>query len=100
MEYHKLVRDRIPDILKQKNQLATYHTATQEEYWQKLKEKLQEEVDEFTRDETPEELADILEVIDALIAYKTWSMTEIQDTKEKKKVDRGGFADRIILDTT
>jgi len=96
--YNKLVRDKIPEYIKNHGVIPITHIAEDEEYWQKLKEKLLEEVQEFNEDETLEELADILEVIDAIVAYKQFSPQEIRDTKEKKASKRGTFKDRIILD--
>lgn len=74
------------------------HIAEDFEYWQKLKEKLLEEVGEFNTDESIEEIADILEVIDAIIVYKGFSSEDINKFKEDKKKERGGFMNRVILD--
>ena len=98
MKYHKLVRDRIIERIKHEGKAVTSHTADDAEYWQKLKEKLREEVDEFIDSEQPEELADILEVIDAIIAHKHVDMTAIQQLKEAKRNERGAFAQKHILD--
>ena len=69
MKYNKLVRDKIPQIIMADNKKPITHIAGDEEYWRKLKEKLYEEVDEFTKNDKPEEIADIMEVIEAIINY-------------------------------
>ncbi|MFH1968204.1 MAG: nucleoside triphosphate pyrophosphohydrolase [bacterium] len=74
------------------------HIADDKEYWQKLKEKLQEEVNEFLEAESPEEMADILEVLDAISNYKNFDKSEVEKIKEKKAQERGKFKDKIILD--
>ena len=98
MKYNKLVRDRIPEIIRKKGDAAITHIADEAEYWQKLKEKLLEEVQEFQKDSNVEELADILEIIDAIIDFKKFDREEVQRVKSKKAEERGVFKERIILD--
>lgn len=100
MKYNKLIRDKIPEILKNKNIDFITHVASDEEYWNKLKEKLQEEVDEFIKDNNSEELADILEVIYAICDYQNVSKTELEKIREEKAEKRGAFKNKIILDET
>ena len=98
MKYNKLVRDRIPEIIRKKGDVAITHIADEAEYWQKLKEKLLEEVQEFQKDSNVEELADVLEIIDAIIDFKKFDREEVQRVKSKKVEERGAFKERIILD--
>ncbi|OGF83511.1 hypothetical protein A3E63_03495 [Candidatus Giovannonibacteria bacterium RIFCSPHIGHO2_12_FULL_45_19] len=98
MKYNKLVRDNIPEHIRKKGGISVTHIADEKEYWQKLKEKLEEEVKEFNEAETIEELADILEVIEAIRSYKKFDSAEIAKVKEKKAHERGKFEKRIILD--
>lgn len=97
-KYNKLVRDKIPDYIIRKGGNPIYHIADEKEYWQKLKEKLSEEVGEFWLDENEEELADVFEVIDAIIEYKNFNRESIKKIKTKKLEERGGFKKMIILD--
>ncbi len=98
MRYNKLVRDKIIEIVEARGGQATFHVADQAEYWQKLKEKLREEVEEFMEAESQEELADVFEVIDALLKEKGWSDADIVAVQDKKRKERGGFDERIILE--
>ena len=74
------------------------HIAGDEEYWLKIKEKLQEEVNEFMAAESIEELADVLEVIEAIKSFKQFNEAELQKVKDKKAEERGKFKDKIILE--
>ena len=98
MKYNKLVRDSIPEYITSKGEKAIIHIANDEEYWEKLKEKLSEEVQEFYESETIDELADILEVIDAISEYKKFDSEKILEIKNKKAQQRGKFEKRVILD--
>ncbi|OHA50493.1 MAG: hypothetical protein A3A97_01240 [Candidatus Terrybacteria bacterium RIFCSPLOWO2_01_FULL_40_23] len=98
MKYNKLVRDKIPQYIKSKGGTSSSHIADEEEYWQKLKEKLFEEVEEFNKDENAEEVADILEVLEAIVKYKQFNMENVLKIKEKEAQERGKFNDKIILD--
>ena len=98
MKYNKLVRDKIPEIIKNKGETPITHIADEEEYWKKLKEKLQEEVNKFLGQSNEDELADILEVVNAICEFKKINQKELESVKKKKAEERGGFKDRIILD--
>jgi len=98
MKYNKLIRDRIPEIIVEKGQIPVTHIAEEKEYWEKLKDKLLEEVNEFIKDNNKEELSDILEVIDSICKFKGYDLEKIKKIQEKKKLKRGSFDKRIILD--
>ena len=98
MKFDKLVRDKIPEIIKKKGKQVSTHQADQQEYLIKLTDKLQEEVDEFMADQNLEELADILEVIQALCELMGYKYADLEKLRLNKKNDRGGFRQQIILD--
>ena len=100
MKHNKLVRDKIPEIIKNNREVPITHIASDDEYWKKLKEKLQEEIDEFMKESNEEELADILEVINAICDFKKINKKELELIRKKKTKERGGFKERIILDET
>jgi predicted house-cleaning noncanonical NTP pyrophosphatase (MazG superfamily) len=98
MKYNKLVRDKIPEIIKRDGNKSITHIADDQEYWEKLKEKLKEEVDEFLKNSTKEEIADILEVIYAICDFKKIDRQKLELLRKKKAKKRGEFRKKIILD--
>ncbi|WP_253947878.1 nucleoside triphosphate pyrophosphohydrolase [Paenibacillus ehimensis] len=62
--------------------------------------KLQEELDEFIEageDEQITELADLVEIVYAILEHKGISIEEFERVRQEKKEKRGGFGDRILL---
>ena len=94
--YNKLVRDKIPQILDQKGVKYEKRIASDQEYRDELVKKMLEEAQEFTEScGNPEELADILEVADAL--RKLPEYQKVEALQNKKREERGGFDLKIIL---
>lgn len=100
MKYNKLVRDKIPEIIKSRGSTPFTHIASEEEYSKKLREKLTEEVNEFLEEPNKEELADILEVIFALCDYHNITKEDLELARKEKNEKRGAFKEKIILDET
>ncbi|HIH23946.1 TPA: nucleoside triphosphate pyrophosphohydrolase [Candidatus Woesearchaeota archaeon] len=99
MEYGKLVRDRIPEIIVSKGKTPHYHVACPDEYGRSLAAKLGEETLEFQESGNLEELADVLEVIYAICAYKDMPFSVVERIRARKALERGGLERRIILDS-
>lgn len=95
--YNKLVRDNIPAVIEAQGETPHFRTLSDVEYRFHLEQKLDEEVGEYHRDKTPEELADILEVLFALAATAGCSRQQLMDIYQKKHEARGGFEDRVFL---
>jgi len=98
MNFEKLVRDNIPEIIKKDGKEAITHIAEEKEYQEKLEKKLQEEVDEFLEDPSVEEAADILEVLRTICVSKNIDISKLEEVRQAKANERGGFEKRIILD--
>jgi predicted house-cleaning noncanonical NTP pyrophosphatase (MazG superfamily) len=98
--YNKLVRDKIPEILKEKKVKFKSHTATKKEYLDKLYEKLIEELEEFKAKPSIEEFADMLEVLEYIAKFHGFELNDIKQAKKLKILERGGFNKKIILDET
>lgn len=100
MEYRKLVRDKIPDIIQAKGDDYVARVADGEEFLTKLKEKLREEVNEFVASGDSEEVADIYEVLDAMMKEMSIDKEAVLAAQRQKRKDRGGFEKRIILESS
>lgn len=95
----KLVRDKIPEKIRSSGMHPVFHVERNDAFYDDhLKDKLQEEVTEYLASDSLEELADVLEVIDAMIAFKGIDRDELQRVKAEKTTRVGAFRDRIILD--
>ncbi len=96
MSASKLVRDKIPQIIKEEGKTPITRTLTDEEYLVELDKKLNEEIAEYQADKSIEEMADILEVLFAICEARGHTVDELIAIKESKKEARGGFAERIF----
>ena len=97
--YHKLVRDRIPEIIEKDGKQCTCFTLSEEDYLLMLDQKLDEELREYQESKSMEELADLLEVMHAVARARGSSMEEVEQIRKQKAEKRGGFSKRILLET-
>lgn len=95
--YHKLVRDRIPEIIKADGKTCVCETLSDEEYTRLLDQKLNEELAEYQESKSLEELADLLEVMQAVVRARGWTLDELEQVRADKAAERGGFAKKILL---
>lgn len=101
-KYNKLVRDKIPEIIKENGEVPITRILTDEEYSieliRKLKEEYEEVVNSKTRKELLEELADMVEVISAISLNNNSNLDEVLKLTLEKREKRGGFQARIYLE--
>lgn len=97
IQYHKLVRDRIPEIIEANGKICVWETLSQEDYIRLLDEKLNEELSEYQESKSLEELADLLEVMQAVVRARGWTLEELEHVRADKAAKRGGFARKILL---
>lgn len=98
--YNKLVRDRIPEIIAVDGHQYATEIMEDIEYRQALLAKLVEEAREAAEAESGEmmkELADLYEVIDALLVAFDLDKDAILALQQKRRDERGGFEQRIKL---
>jgi predicted house-cleaning noncanonical NTP pyrophosphatase (MazG superfamily) len=95
----KLVRDRMAEIIRANGDEAVVYRADLDEYRQRLRDKLTEEVDEFLSAadaDALEELADVVEVVHALVRDLGYAVEDLERVRRAKAEARGGFAERVI----
>lgn len=110
--FNKLVRDKFIDIYKhdvaQKLTMQDYSVRylSSEETLEKLKDKLREETDEVfeaytATDKTAlkEELADVIEVIDAILFHRKITLDEVFAIRDAKRAKKGGFETGLFLES-
>lgn len=95
--YNKLVRDKIPEIIRADGLRPSMRILDDDEYLYELVKKLKEELAEFETDLSMEELADIQEVVLAL-AEVLGSREELEKVRKDKTTKRGGFKKKIYLE--
>lgn len=97
IRYDKLVRDLIPDIIRADGKDCTVEELSEEEYLRLLDAKLNEELSEYQESKSLEELADLLEVMRAVVTARGWSWEELERVCREKATKRGGFERRLLL---
>ncbi len=95
--YHKLVRDKIPEIIEGQGKTCVTEILSQEAYREMVDAKLQEELSEYQESKSLEELADLLEVMEAAALARDYSWEELLAVRDEKREKRGGFQNRILL---
>ena len=96
--YHKLIRDHIPEILRQAGKTFVVRTLSEAEFQTALHTKLLEEVEEYRQSQTVEELADIVEVVYALARMQGCPPEELEHLRREKAASCGTFTQRLFLE--
>ena len=95
--YNKLVRDLIPEVIKNSGKECEIEIADKEQKEELLEAKLMEEVNEYLEDKNLEELADVMEVLFALAHNLGYSEEDLLNKRQEKLEERGGFKEGIVL---
>ena len=95
--YNKLVRDLIPEVIKESGKECKIEIADMEQRKELLEAKLMEEVNEYLEDKNLEELADVMEVLFGLAHNLGYSEEDLLNKRKEKLKERGGFKEGIVL---
>jgi predicted house-cleaning noncanonical NTP pyrophosphatase (MazG superfamily) len=101
VSYNKLVRDRIPEIIRSGGEKPVARVFGADEYKAALLAKLAEEAQEVREapaEELAAELADVLEVLQAIATAHNVRWDQVADVAVRKRAERGAFDERIFLE--
>lgn len=93
----KLVRDKIPEIIREQGGNPEIRVASKDELDVLLREKIVEEAQEFLFSGDSEELVDIQEAIEALIKLRNTDTALLELQRHSKLLARGGFSEGYVL---
>ncbi len=103
--YGKLVRDKIPEIIRKDGGVPHVRVMEHDEYRRELCYKLIEESEEVrkavdtSKTDVMTEIADTIEVVEALMSELGISADDVFALKAKRREERGAFTERIFLDS-
>lgn len=95
--HNKLVRDRIPEIIEASGRTCITEVLPNDAYIQALDAKLSEELAEYQQSKSLEELADLLEVMGAVVRARGYTWDDLTRVRKEKRAQRGAFDQRILL---
>ena len=96
--YNKLVRDKIPENINSiEGRNCNYKILNDKEYLEELDKKIFEEAHEFIEEHSVEELADLMEIIFAIMKNRNISMKDVENARQIKNSKKGSFNDKIYL---
>lgn len=97
IKYNKLVRDKVPEIIEKSGKKAIIEELGNEAYKKYLDEKLGEELREYLAEDSIDELADLVEVVYAILKYKGINVKDFESIRKRKAEGRGAFDKRLLL---
>jgi len=97
IKYDKLVRDKIPEIIEKSGKKAIVEVLDNHTYKKYLDIKLGEELQEYLSADSADELADLVEVVYAILKYKGIDVKDFETIRNRKAQERGAFDKRLLL---
>ena len=95
--HNKLVRDRIPEIIEASGRTCITEVLPNDAYIRALDAKLNEELAEYQQSKSLEELADLLEVMGAVVKARGYTWDDLTCVRKEKRAQRGAFDQKIFL---
>ena len=89
--YNKLVRDRIPEIIESDGRECSMEILSDDCYLQMLDAKLNEELAEYQESKSLEEVADLLEIMRAVVKARGRTWKQLEQVRADKAARWGAF---------
>ncbi len=96
-EHHRLVRDRVPDLIYESGKSFTIRHADNDETFSLLLDRIVEHTEDLRINPRREDLADILEAIYSAAEKKGWTLQELENVRAEKRAARGAFQENVVL---
>ena len=95
--YNKLIRDRIPEIIQASGKTCVTEILSDTDYLKMVDAKLDEELAEYHKNQSIEELADLIEVIYAVARAHGYTLEQLEAARAEKAEKRGAFEKKLLL---
>lgn len=99
----RVVRDRIPALVKEAGHNVAFREVADDDRPRFLKQKVAAEAQELLRADIgreKEEVADVLEALEAFLRARGFDRDELKRVKEAKRKRRGGFEKVFVVEST
>lgn len=102
--HNKLVRNKVPQIIRENQQIPITRKLDEEDFINELLRKLEEEIQEVIgarndKEELTKEIGDVYEVLDAIMDLYKLDKNLVLELQERKRQERGGFEEKIYLES-
>lgn len=97
LKYEKAVRNRIPEIIKADGRNCEFVVLDDASFLQEMNKKLTEETSEYNKNNSIEEIVDILEVSYRIAELQGYNKETIEKIRKRKNIERGNFSNNIFL---
>ena len=97
VEYNKIVRDKIPQIIRDSGRTCEYKILGESEVKEALQEKLLEKAQIFLKRPSEDELSDIYELLDAIVETFEYEPLHIDYLKIQNKENKGTYSEKVFL---
>jgi len=95
--YNKVVRDKVPHIMSSEGFKCEIRVLPDNQFLIELEKKLNEEIKEYLKDRSLEELIDMLEVIYKIAELRGVDSVELASLRKAKQIAKGKFDKNLFL---